>query len=95
MRHVGAAHHAAEDRAQPRVGEHLLGEGDEGVMHIVLGYGRGNAVQVSRSQVKEVLSRIIGFRCRVCDLGAGPRRDDDPATVDYLREQAPYSQYNS
>ena len=25
---------------------------------------------------------------------AGPRRDDDPATVDYLREQAPYSQYN-
>ena len=24
---------------------------------------------------------------------AGPRRDDDPATVGYLREQVPYSQY--
>jgi hypothetical protein len=23
-----------------------------------------------------------------------PRRDDDPATVDYLREQAPHSRYN-
>src|SRR5260370_42599316 len=31
---------------------------------------------------------------RVCLGEAGPRRDDDPATVDYLREQAPYSQYN-
>ena len=31
---------------------------------------------------------------RVCLGKAGPRRDDDPATVDYLREQAPYSQYN-
>src|ERR1700732_161083 len=69
MRDVGAAHHAAEDRAQARVGEPLLGEGDEGVMHIVLGYGRGDAIQVSLSQVKEVLSRIIGIRCRVCDFG--------------------------
>jgi predicted small lipoprotein YifL len=30
----------------------------------------------------------------VCHGEAGLRRDDDPATVDYLREQAPYSQYN-
>jgi hypothetical protein len=35
--------------AQPRVGEHLLGEDDEGVVHIVFGYGSGDAVQVSRS----------------------------------------------
>ena len=52
MRDVGAAHHAAEDRTQPRVGEHLLGEDDEGVMHIVLWYGSGDAVQVSRSQAE-------------------------------------------
>ncbi|MDT7810567.1 MAG: hypothetical protein QOJ42_483 [Acidobacteriaceae bacterium] len=39
-------------------------------------------------------ARVIGIRCRVCLGEAGPRRDDDPATVDYLREQAPYSQYN-
>ena len=50
MRDVGAAHHAAEDRAQPRVGKHLLCEDDEGVMHIVLWYGSGDAIQVSRSQ---------------------------------------------
>ena len=50
MRDVGAAHHAAEDRAQPRVGKHLLCEDDEGVMHIVLGYRSGDAVQVNRSQ---------------------------------------------
>ena len=30
----------------------------------------------------------------MCPGKAGPRRDDDPATVDYLREQAPYSQHN-
>jgi hypothetical protein len=36
----------------------------------------------------------MGIRCRVCVGEAGSRRDDDPATVDYLREQAPYSQYN-
>src|SRR5271170_1328361 len=30
---------------------------------------------------------------RVCLGKAGLRRDDDPATVDYLREQAPYPQY--
>ena len=50
MRDVGAAHHAAEDRAQSRVGKHLLCKDDEGVMHIVLWYGSGNAVQVSRGQ---------------------------------------------
>jgi hypothetical protein len=31
---------------------------------------------------------------RMCLGKAGPRRDDDPATVDDVREQAPYSQYN-
>src|SRR5271169_3297678 len=51
MRDIGPAHHAAEDRAQPRVVEHLLGEDDEGVMHIVLWYGSGDAVQISRSHV--------------------------------------------
>ena len=48
MRDVGAAHHAAEDRAQARVGEHLLGEDGEGVMHIVFWYGCSNAIQVGR-----------------------------------------------
>ena len=56
MRDVGAAHHAAEDRAQLRVGEHLLCDDDEGVMHIVLWYGGGDAVQVSRSQVQWALN---------------------------------------
>ena len=53
---VGAAYHAAEDRAQPRVGEHLLGEDGEGVMHIVFWYGCSNAIQVGRSQAEYVLS---------------------------------------
>jgi len=49
MRDVGAARHAAEDREQPPVGKHLFYEDDEGVTHIVLWYGSGDAVQVSRS----------------------------------------------
>ena len=57
MRDIGPAHHAAEDRAQPRVVEHLLGEDDEGLMHIMLWYGSGDAVQVSRSHVQKALSR--------------------------------------
>ena len=44
MRDVGAAHHTAEDGAQARVDKHLLCEEDEGVMHIVLGHGSGDAV---------------------------------------------------
>jgi hypothetical protein len=52
VRDVGAAYHAAENRAQPRVGEHLLGEDGESVMHIMFGYGSGDAVQVSRSCVQ-------------------------------------------
>jgi hypothetical protein len=43
---------------QPRVTEHLLGEDDEGVMHIVLGYGSGDTVQVSRSQAQKAFCRI-------------------------------------
>ena len=50
MRDFGPAHHASEDRAQPWVVEHLLGEDDEGVMHIVLWHGGSDAVQVSCSQ---------------------------------------------
>jgi hypothetical protein len=56
MRDVGAVHHAAEDRVQPRVGKHLLCEYDEGVMHIVLWYGSGDAVQVSSSYVQKALN---------------------------------------
>ena len=52
MRDVGAAHHSAEDRAQSRVGEHLLGEDDEGVMHIMPWDCGSDAVQVSRSQAE-------------------------------------------
>lgn len=48
MRDVGAVYHAAEDHVQPRVGQHLFCEDDKGVMHIVFGYGSGDAVQVSR-----------------------------------------------
>ena len=78
MRDTGAAHHAAEDRAQPWVGEHLLGEDDEGVMHIVLGYGSGDAVQVSRSFSQEVLSSNYRDRRRVCVLG---KLDHKEATI--------------
>jgi len=60
MRDAGAAQHAAEDSAKPRVRKHLLCEDHEGVMHIVLWYGSGDAVQVSRSQVQWALSP--GFR---------------------------------
>jgi hypothetical protein len=47
MRDLCATHHATEDRAQPRVGKHVLCEDDESVMHIVFGYGSGDAVQIS------------------------------------------------
>jgi hypothetical protein len=69
MRDIGAPNHAAEDRAQPWVGKHLLCEVAEGVMHIVLGYGGGDAVQVSSSQCVESSARTIGIRRRVCVLG--------------------------
>ena len=62
-------------------------------MHIVLWYGSGNAVQVSRSHAQEALSRN-GLDVTCVLRKAGPRRDDDPATVDCLREQAPYSRYD-
>jgi hypothetical protein len=52
MRDVGATHHPAEDRAQSLVGEHLLREVGEGIMHIEIGYGSGDAVQVSRNCVQ-------------------------------------------
>jgi len=69
MRNVGAPHHALEDRAQPLVRKHLLCEDDEGVVHIVLGYSSGDAVQVSRSQCAEPSARSIGIRRAVCVLG--------------------------
>lgn len=56
MRDVSAAHHAAEDHAQPRLDKHLLCEDGEGVMHIVLWYGSRDAVQVSRSCVQWALT---------------------------------------
>jgi hypothetical protein len=49
MRDLGAVHHAAEDGAQARVSEHLLGEGDERIVYIMLWYSGGDAIQVSRS----------------------------------------------
>jgi len=52
MRDVGEADHAVEDRTQTRVGKHLLCEDDEGIVHIVLWYGSGDSVQVSRSHVQ-------------------------------------------
>ena len=52
MGDLGTAHHAAEDRAQPRVGKHILREDHEGVMHIMFRYGGGDAVHVSRSYVQ-------------------------------------------
>ena len=52
MRDPGPAHHAVEDRVQPWVGKHFLCEDDEGVMHIMLWYRSGDAVQVSRRDVQ-------------------------------------------
>jgi hypothetical protein len=49
MSDLGATHHSAENRVKPGIGKHLLCEDDEGVMHIVLWYGSGDAVQESRS----------------------------------------------
>ena len=59
MRDFGAAHHAAEDGAQLRVGKHLLCENDEGVMHIMPWYGSGDAVQVSGSYWNRPSTLII------------------------------------
>jgi len=89
VRDIGAVRHAAENRAESRVSKHFLCEDDEGVMHIVLWYGSGDAVQISRSHAQWALSQFQ--LCIACVLGkAGPRREDDSATVDYLREQFPY-----
>ena len=78
MGNVGAPHHAVEDRAEPRVGKHLLCEEDESVVYIVLGYGSGDAVQVSRSQCVEVLSLDVGIRRLVCVLG---KLDDEKMII--------------
>jgi hypothetical protein len=75
---VGTAHHAAEDRAQPRVGKHFLREDNEGVMHIVLGYGNRDAVQVSRSQCAESSAGTIEIRRRVWVLG---KLDDEKMII--------------
>jgi hypothetical protein len=76
------------------IGKHIFCVNDEGVMHIMLGYGSGNAVQVSSGHAQEALIGWTGLDVACVLKKAGPRRGDDPATVDYLREQAPYSQYN-
>jgi hypothetical protein len=68
MRDVGAAHHAAEDCAQPRVGKHLLCEGSEGVMHIVVWHSSGDAIQVSRSHAQKACNLIGGAIYSVCIL---------------------------
>ena len=68
MRDVGPPHHAAEDRAKPRVGKHFLCEYDKGVMHIVVWYGSSDAVQVSRSHAQKALNLIGGTICCVCVL---------------------------
>ena len=58
MRDGGAAHHTAEDGAQARVGEHLLGEDCEGIVDVVFWYGSGDAVQVSRCRVQMSSARM-------------------------------------
>jgi hypothetical protein len=67
MSDIGTARHAAEYRAETRVGEHLLGEDNEYVMYIVLWYGSGDAVQVSRSLSQLALNSnyIVGRRVYV------------------------------
>jgi hypothetical protein len=82
MRDIGAARHAPEDRANPRVGKHLLGEDDEDVMYIVLWYGSGYAVQVSSSLSQYVLNPNYRNRRPVCTLGKlAYEEGDDPATA--------------
>ena len=68
MRDFRAAHHAAEDRAQPWVGQHILREGGEGVMHIMLWYSGRDAVQVSRSHTQETFGSVSGTIGCVCIL---------------------------
>jgi hypothetical protein len=58
VRDICTIRHATKNRAEPRVSEHFLCEDDEGVMHIMLWYGSGDAVQVSRSHAQMALSRI-------------------------------------
>jgi hypothetical protein len=93
MGDIGATRHTAENRLQPWVCKHFLCEDDEGFMHIVVWYGRSDAVQVRRSQASWALSRIdLDVACVL--KKTGPRGDDDPATVENLIEQAPNSRYN-
>jgi len=51
------------------------------------GYRCGDAVQVSRSQAKQVLSRIISpdyrVRYRLCAIGRWTTKRYSPATVDF------------
>jgi hypothetical protein len=94
MGDIGPAHHAAEDRAQPRVVQHLLGEDNERAMHIVLGYGSGDAVQVSRSHAQRPLAAADSMLC-VCVIGKLTHEDPTIRRRSYLGEQTPCSQYNS
>ena len=50
-----------EDCLQAGVEEHLLCKDDESVMHIMLWYGSGDAVQVRRSQAKSASARSWWF----------------------------------
>ena len=81
MRDIGATRHTPKHRLQPRISEQFICEGDERFMHIVFWYGSSDAVQVRRSQASWALSRIgIDVACVL--KNTGPRRDDNPATVD-------------
>ena len=78
MRDVGAARHAPEDRTQARIGKYQLGEADEGLVHIMLWYGGGDSVQVSRNHAQYVLSPDCPGENVTCVLG---KLDHEEATI--------------
>ena len=49
VRYLSATRHAAKNRLQPWVCKHFVSKDYESIMNIVLGYSRGDAIQVSRS----------------------------------------------
>lgn len=60
MRDVSPTDHAAKNCTKARIGKHLLCENDKGVVHILLRYGSGDAIQVSRGMQSKLSVGLDG-----------------------------------
>jgi hypothetical protein len=73
-----AKRHRAPALSRLRLLRHLSGEDDGNVMYIVVEYGSGDAVQVSRSFSQLALSSSYRDRRRMCVMG---KLNDEEETI--------------